>query len=705
MSESELRDHPWSTASQVTGLVNLPLRSVHRYLSNLLRAGLVQAVHVPQVRGRLYALSADGIALLAGSRRKAKTYARAFHMDCLGLAETLLRAHCLTWARGFLTMLVVPGAKGLQWAVSPWEARSGRTVLRLNACGCVLWMGRYVPFTVLVDRGGLAVEGYARVLRNFAQWTKRADLARGVRPVLVMLTTYTRRALQLSVLWRDVTRRLRDAHPDMFVAVFDELARNPACRERCRTAGWWRGGTAEQGPLWRGCHGSRVVIPRPWPSLAPCSGSRPVGVEDLDVWMRGSEHGRRRLVCAFLALSGKEWEVLEGVARWPLLRSVGLALLSGYSDCGAGVVAKALQNLEAQGLVEVVWENDATRSGLELQQVQVRGRLAKATRKVSREKLEQRLARVERALGDLPEMGQGERRYVISHLGLKLLARTHAMPPLVYGRARLWPVGYEEIDGRRAVVLRIARYLLAYQHTLLINEFFLGLRRLAEEQWHRLHRNHRLLIWDSVECARWFWDDQGRQRLLPDAGGVYQIGQEVYEFWVEVDRGHSVGGKHGQALRRKYERYYLYRRRPDAIYGGSMPRLLVVTCQLGRARQVRQVIVDLARERGEPPLRAYVATLDDIWGGPERLPDGTLRAQSGDDGGPGRPARKMMWPGLRAWRKVDDFTVLTWCFEGLGHMPPGTQRGLELGTLSRETQAHSRRSAAQRRRRRAEQAR
>jgi hypothetical protein len=701
VSESELRvlyllrDHPWSTASQVTGLVNLPLRSVHRYLSNLLRAGLVQAVHVPQVRGSLYAPSADGIALLAGSKRKTKTYARAFHIDCLGLAETLLRAHSLTWARGFLTMLVVPGAKGLQWAVSPWEARSGRTILRLDACGCVLWMGRYVPFAVLADPGGLAVEGYARVFMNFAQWTRRADLARGVRPVLVMLTTYTRRALQLSVLWRDVTGRLESTHLDMFVAVSDELARNPA--------GWWRGGTAEQGPLWSGCHGSRVAIPRPWPSLAPCPGSRPVRVEDLAVWMRDGEHGWRRLVRGFLALSGKEWEVLEGVARWPLLRSVGLALLSGYSDCGAGVVAKALQNLEAQGLVEVVWESDATRSGLELQQAQVRGRLTKATEDGSREKVEQRLARIERALRDLPQKGYGERRYVISHLGLELLARTHAMPPLAYGRARLWPVGYEEIDGRRVVVLRIARYLLAYQHTLLINEFFLGLRRLAEEQWRQLHRNHQLLIWDSVECARWFWDDQGRQRLLPDAGGVYQIGQEVYEFWLEVDRGHSVGGKHGQALRRKYERYYLYRRRPDAIYGGSMPRLLIVTRQLGRARQVRQVIVDLARERGEPPLRAYVATLDDIWREPERLPDGTLRSQSGDDGGPGRPARKMMWPGLRAWRRVDDFSRLTWCFEGLGRMPPGTQRGLDLRALSRETQAHSRRSAAQRQRRLAEQ--
>jgi len=561
----------------------------------------------------------------------------------------------------------------------------------------MLWMGRYVPFVVLADPGGLAVEGYGGIFRSFSRWAGGAGFAGDVRPVLVMLTTYTRRALQLSVLWRDVTWRLESTHLDMFVAVFDELAGNPV--------GWWRGGMAEQGPLWSGCHGSRVAISRPWPSLAPRSGSRPVRIQDLDAWLQEREHGLRRLVRAFLALSGKEWGVLEQIARWPLLRSGDLALLGGHSDGGKGFVAGAVQKLEGQGLVKVVWESDAIRRGLELQRAQLRGRLAKATEDVSREKLEKRLVQVESALRDLPEEGQGEKRHAISHLGLDLLAATRAMPPLAYGRARLWPVGYEEVDGKRVVILRIARYLLAYQHTLFINEFFLGLRRLAEEQWHRLYRNHQLLIWDSVECARWFWDERGRQRLLPDAGGVYQIGQEVYEFWLEVDRGHSVGGKHGQALRRKYERYYLYRRRPDAIYGGRMPRLLIVTRQLGRARQIRQVIVDLARERGERPLRAYIATLDDVWREPERLPDGTVQPRSGDGDGTGRPARKMMWPGLRAWRRVDDFNTLTWCFEGLGRMPPGTQRGLDLGTLSRETQAHSRRSAAQRRRRRAEQAR
>ncbi len=100
--------------------------------------------------------------------------------------------------------------------------------------------------------------------------------------------------------------------------------------------------------------------------------------------------------------------MLEGVARWPLLRSGDLVLLGGYSDRGAGMVAKALQKLQAQGLVEVVWESDAARRSLELQQAQLRGRLAKAAEDVCRERLEKRMARVEAALRYLPNQGEGK---------------------------------------------------------------------------------------------------------------------------------------------------------------------------------------------------------------------------------------------------------------------------------------------------------
>jgi hypothetical protein len=378
---------------------------------------------------------------------------------------------------------------------------------------------------------------------------------------------------------------------------------------------------------------------------------------------------------------GKDCSIVQYATQIGPLRSP----LEG-TTCGAGVAGGILQRL------------------LELQEAQLQGRLVQTQDGEEQRRLTQRLAGVKEEVQDV--VGQepgGEKRYVLSSLGLALLAATRGMAPLAYGRARLWPVGYEERDGRQVTIVRTARYLLAYEHTRLLNEFFLGLRRLAEEQWYGMSRSHELLIWDSVECARWYWDDRGRQLLLPDGGGVYRIGDEVYEFWVEMDRGHSAGKGHGRALRRKYERYYDYRRRPDAIYGSVMPRLLIVTPQIGRSRQVQQAILDLARKRREAPLPALIATLDDIWREPERLADGTARPRPvGGSRGRGRPPRRVMWPELRAWRRVDDLTRTTWCFDGLARMPAGTQRGLNVSALAREVQSHTRRSAAQRRRRWAE---
>lgn len=610
------------------------------------------------------------------------------------------------WARDFLALLAARG--GLQWAVSPWEARLNRgTPLRLDGYGCALWMGRYIPFAVVADPGGLAVEGYAPLFRNLSRWAGGSEFTRtGVRPALVLLTTYARRAHQLLVLWRDVADREGGGSLDVFVAVFDDLARNPAA--------WWRGGSAQQGPLWSGCRGSATAPSRPWPSLLPRAVPRSARAQNLAFWLQESDRGLRRATRAFLALSGKEWGVLEQVARWPLLRSTDLALLGEYGENGVGAIADALRELENLGLVDVVRNGDAARRSLELQQAQLRGRLARTNGtdgdcpgpgrmgvegNSTRAGLEQRLARVGDELQSLLGRGEeGEKRYVLSPHGLELLAATRGLPPLAYGRARLWPVGYEDRDGRRMVALRTGRYLLAYTHTVLINEFFLGLRRLAVEQWRDFHRNHHLLIWDSVECVRYFWDDRGRQVLLPDAGGVYLIGSETYEFWLEMDRGHSAGGKHGESLRRKYERYYLYRKRPDAIYGGDLPRLLIVTPQLGRMRQVRQIIIELAQERKEPPLPVFFATLDDLWRSPERLSDGSLSPRPLHDGGnrgPGRPARAAMWPGLRVWYRIDDPGTPTWCFEGLGHMPAGTQRGLDLAAPPRKPRAGTRRGTVQ----------
>jgi hypothetical protein len=90
-----------------------------------------------------------------------------------------------------------------------------------------------------------------------------------------------------------------------------------------------------------------------------------------------------------------------------------------------------------------VWESEARQRALRLQESQLRGRLGRAE-EAGRRQLAERLERVVGEVQDLSAREpDGERRYVLSTVGLNLLAATRGMPPLAYGRARLWPVGYE----------------------------------------------------------------------------------------------------------------------------------------------------------------------------------------------------------------------------------------------------------------------
>ncbi len=687
-----LRDHPWAGASHVAGLTGIPPQTTQRNLAELMDAGLIQTKRVPMIPERLHAPSEKGIVKLAGGKRSAESYARAFDLDAYHLAGTLLRAHTLLWARDFLVQLATAATGGsLEWAISPSRVRARRRLLRLDALGACQWRGQHLQFAVLADPGGLAVEGYVPIFERFARWAGNDDDAGAGRlPTLVILTTFARRAQQLALRWTATLRRVSGPRElEMFVGVHYQVQRDPAR--------WWRAGTSRQGALWRTCRGSATPLPRPRPPLARRAGSPRVRVQDLDDWGIGTLRGKT--LRHFLALSAKEWRTLHQVAQWPLLRSTGLALLAGYSGSEAGTMPEMMRKLKRLGLIKVVRESDAHRRLLKLQCAQVRGRLAKATDPASEAKLLERLFRTEDRLAELIASGKTTpiEHYVLAHRGLRLLAATRGMSPLAYAKGRLWPAEYVESEGRRVVRLRIARFLLAWKHTLLTNEFFLGLRRLSDREW-AMGRNHQLLIWDSVECRRWFWDKDGRQLLLPDSGGVYRIGSEVYEFWLEIDRGHSTAGQHGRALRRKYERYYLYRRHPDAIYGRSMPRVLVVTPQIGRARQVREMVMALAEERREPPLPVFVTTLDDIWLPARKQDDGPLQPCRAQTHGPRQPMPNRMWPELRAWRRVDEFRELVHCFEGLGKMPPGTQRGIDLYQLRQEVRAHSHRSERQRRR-------
>ena len=690
-----LASHPWSTAAQVSGLTGIT-SSVYYHLNRLVDNGLVQTAQAPLIRARLHAPSEAGIIQLAGGKRKAKAYARALCLDSYRLAGALLRAQSLSMVRDFFVEVATSATGGyLQWADSPYHASVGRRLLKLDGYGIVLWLGEFHRFAVLADPGGLAVQGYVPLFKRFLRWREGEQFASPTtRPILVMLTTYERRAHQLTALWhREVKRTERGGDSELFVGLGGDAAADGG------PARWWRAKAGGQGALWRGCRGSTPAIPRPRPALVSSQRERAVQLVNVDDWREGTQRGRE--VRVFLSLSGQMWRVLNQVGTWPLLRSGDLARLANYGTAGAGLYSGMLQDLTERGLVRVVHREDAERALKELRHAQLEGKLAKADEPVAHVKLMRRMLTLEDELAEPETNRTSVKRYVLSPRGLRLLAAARGMSPLAYGRARHWPVACVQMEGERVVDLRIKRLLLSWDHTQLANEFFLGLRRLAERQW-AMGRNHRLLIWDSWESRRWYHGPNGKRLILPDGGGVYQIGEEAYEFWLEIDRGGDMAAPHRQALRRKFERFYLYRQRPDSLHGRSMPRILLVARQIGRAQAIRDIIMSLARERGEPPLCVYITTLDDIWLRSEREEDGTLVPHRQAPEGPGRPPRKRMWPGLKAWRRAAQFGRYTWCFEGLGRMPPGTQRAIDRHQLRRDVRAHTNRSEAQRQRRQRE---
>ncbi len=690
-----LASHPWATADQVSALTGIAT-TVYYYLNHLIDDGLVQTAQAPLIRARLHAPSESGIIQLAGGRRKARAYARALGLDSYRLAGALLRAQSLTLVRDFLVEMTTSVTGGhLQWAVSPYHVSAGRRPLRLDGYGAALWLGEFHRFAVLGDPGGLAVQGYVPLFKRFLRWRESDQFtSHTARPILVMLTTYERRAHQLTVLWhREVQRTDRGADAELFVGLGGKAAGADG------TSRWWRAEAAGQGALWRGHRGSASAIPRPRPSLVSSGRERRVRIVNLADWTGDTRRGEELEM--FLSLSGKMWRVLNQVGTWPLLRSGDLARLANYGTTGAGLYAGMLQELTERGLVRVVRREDAERALKELHHAQLKGKLVKVDDPVAHVKLMSRMLKLEDELAERHTTPTSVKRYVLSPRGLRLLAAARGMTPLAYGRARHWPVGYAEVEGERVVALRIKRLLLSWDHTQLANEFFLGLRRLSERQW-AMGRNHRLLIWDSWECRRWYHGPNGKRLVLPDGGGIYQIGEEAYEFWLEVDRESHLTGQHERALRRKFERFYLYRQRPDSLHGRSMPRILLVTKQIGRAARVSDSIMSLARERGEPPLSVYITTQDDIWLRSKRVEDGTLVPHRGKPEKPGRPPRKRMWPGLKVWRRADQFSRYTWCFEGLGRMPPGTQQAIDSLQLRREVRAHTNRSRAQRQRRQRE---
>lgn len=361
------------------------------------------------------------------------------------------------------------------------------------------------------------------------------------------------------------------------------------------TQGWLSPGVHEKVCLWERGGDSKHPVDRPWPQIkenAPARGG-PLGTCMLEKRLGGGA-----VQAAFLELGWRGWHCLDAIASWPALRVSDLAMLLSWQR---GDVSAGVNELRRIGLIEMV---------------------------------------------ELPH--DSGKRWIIAPLGTKLLAAMHGMQARPYGKARLWPVG-----KRGPVAIRLNVYVRSARHTLMVIDFMVGMRRLADWWWEQGYC-HRLLIWDSHESVRRYYDEWGRLRYLrPDSGGVYQIGEEVYPFLLEVDL--DSGKKRRQD---KIMRYYLSRERAWCTELGRMPRLLIICASEGRARLMNETLNETAHRLRVPVLEAYITTIDRIFFSGTMRDDGHVQVDAK------RKAR--MWPGQKVWRRAGpEFDKLTWCFEGL----------------------------------------
>ena len=638
-----LRDHPWSSAWHLAELSQLPIRTVYRHLDEMARRGWIWSLQVgmPDVKGRIYAPGREGLIHLAGGRDLAWPYAQRMGLDPLSLGKSLMRVRALTWARNWLVSVLQRGGH-LVWAVSPARIPVGSRVLFLDMFGVISpWPGLYVTFGMIADTGGVSVKGWGERLGLFLTWaggiyaSERSDC-----PLLLVLTPWDRRARQWVRLWGAVIARRRQAMEKVYERPSrpgGRQVRPEALELRRRMTGLPLENLVDfrvisldrlgAGGAWLTPYGPRYLWEalhgsnRPFPREYREGGPAPSSRGDgLGGCMLPRSLGGSLALQSFLRMNEQDWRVMEAVASWPLLRGGELAVFLGMQT---GRVAQVLRHLDGMGLVQ----------------------------------------------------RDSDRRWSLSPLGIQIMAAVSGMRVRQFGRARHWPVGR---SGE--VRLHLGAYRYASRHTDLVVKFVMGLRQWAI-WWQKMGYLCHLVIWDSVESQHEYVDVEGNIRFLrPDSEGEIRIGNRNLYFFLEVDRDRG----HEERLREKFSHYYEYRRSPGVLESGMMPRLLVVCSTEGRARQINGVLLDLARERGEPVLDAMIAPLDRLWfTGIRDDIDGTVRPER-KERGKGRSPSPSIWPDAPEWRPAGEgfsTSVPTWCFPEMAPgwiqreamLPPGIQ--------------------------------
>lgn len=204
---------------------------------------------------------------------------------------------------------------------------------------------------------------------------------------------------------------------------------------------------------------------------------------------------------------------------------------------------------------------------------------------------------IHRALKQLTEMGliqahtlRDETRYVLGNVGIHYLAATNG-----FGRA---VNGYTQARGWKKSLSQLVRH---WQHTRIENALFLDLARVARERRARFE-------WRSETECRLYFAAQGRRwSFQPDGMCVYSDGKRRVRFAVEIER-------HRNSKKRLHDKFKWYAMYVDSsLYRTTREeefRILVVTTSWERAKVIRRVVHELARQRAARLLPLWFTTFD-----------------------------------------------------------------------------------------------
>ena len=200
----------------------------------------------------------------------------------------------------------------------------------------------------------------------------------------------------------------------------------------------------------------------------------------------------------------------------------------------------------------------------------------------------------------LENEASGQRRYFLTHVGLRLLAARDGVPPRRYARHGIVAAAMPGKQGGG----RLQTLLRQFEHTAGVNRFFL--RLIADGG----KGGPRLVRWLSAsEAAQRFTCGDVPHWLRPDGAGDVHWQGKVRRFYLEWDRGTVRWPEMVEKLR-VYAAFFAKARR-DGTEEGSLPEVLFVTTSPMREAVAWRCLDDAFSDIGQAPshFRTSVHTL------------------------------------------------------------------------------------------------